>query len=77
MRTIPLSDARTNLKRVIEQVVDEVDVTLTTRRDSPNVVVTSQEHYDSLMEPVHLPRSSANVAHLERSIVQTGTTSLK
>ncbi|AXF12709.1 hypothetical protein CUJ91_32555 (plasmid) [Paraburkholderia graminis] len=30
----------------------------------------SQEHYDSLVETVHLLRSPAYVAHLERSIAQ-------
>jgi antitoxin YefM len=70
MRTVPFTDARANLKRVIDQVVDDVDVTLITRRDAPNAVVMSQEHYESLMETVHLLRSPANVAHLERSITQ-------
>ena len=70
MRTIPFSDARANLKQVIDNVVDDVDVTLITRRDAPNAVVMSQEHYDSLMETVYLLRSPANVAHLERSIKQ-------
>ena len=70
MRTIPFTDARANLKQVIDNVVDDVDVTLITRRDSPNAIVMSQEHYDSLMETVYLLRSPANVAHLERSITQ-------
>jgi len=70
MRTIPFTDARANLKQVIDNVVDDVDVTLITRRDAPNAIVMSQEHYDSLMEPVYLLRSPANVAHLERSISQ-------
>jgi antitoxin YefM len=70
MRTIPFSDARANLKQVIDSVVDDVDVTLITRRDAPNAVLMSQEHYDSLMETVYLLRSPANAAHLERSIAQ-------
>ena len=70
MRTIHFSDARGNLKTVIDQVVDDADVTLITRRDAPNAVIMSQEYYDSLMETVHLLRSPANVAHLERSIAQ-------
>jgi antitoxin YefM len=77
MRTIPFTDARANLKRVIDQVVDDVDVTLITRRDAPNAVVMSQEHYDSLMETVHLLRSPANAAHLERSIAQARTGRVK
>jgi antitoxin YefM len=70
MRTIPFSDARANLKQVIDNVVNDVDVMLITRPDAPNAVVMSQEHYDSLMETVYLLRSPANVAHLERSIKQ-------
>jgi antitoxin YefM len=70
MRTIPFTDARANLKQVIDNVVDDVDVTLITRRDAPNAIVMSQAHYDSLMETVYLLRSPANVAHLERSIAQ-------
>ncbi|MEJ2768319.1 type II toxin-antitoxin system Phd/YefM family antitoxin [Mycetohabitans sp. B46] len=70
MRTIHFSDARSNLKTVIDQVVDDADVTLVTRRDAPNAVIMSQDYYDSLMETVHLLRSPANVAHLERSIAQ-------
>ncbi|MGI4858149.1 MAG: type II toxin-antitoxin system Phd/YefM family antitoxin [Janthinobacterium lividum] len=70
MRTVHFTDARSNLKTIIDQVVDDADVTLITRRDAPNAIVMSQDHYDSLMETVHLLRSPANVAHLERSIAQ-------
>ncbi|WP_277185622.1 type II toxin-antitoxin system Phd/YefM family antitoxin [Caballeronia sp. BR00000012568055] len=70
MRTVHFTDARSNLKTVIDQVVEDADVTLITRRDAPNAVVMSQEYYDSLMETVHLLRSPANAAHLERSIAQ-------
>jgi len=70
MRTVHFTDARSNLKTIIDQVVNDADVTLITRRDAPNAVVMSQDHYDSLMETVHLLRLPANVAHLERSMAQ-------
>ena len=70
MQTIHFSDARSNLKTVINRVVNDADVTLITRRDAPNAVLMSQAYYDSLMETVHLLRSPANAAHLERSIAQ-------
>jgi antitoxin YefM len=70
MRTVHFTDARSNLKTIIDQVVDDADVTLITRRDAPNAVVMSQEYYDSLMETVYLLKSPANVVHLERSIAQ-------
>lgn len=66
-----------NPGRGIDQVVDDVDVTLMTRRDAPNAIVMCQEHYDSLMETAHLLRSPANVAHLERSIAQARAGKLK
>ncbi len=77
MRTIPFTKARANLKRVIDQVVDDVGVTLITRRDAPNAVVMSQEHYESLMETVQLLQSPANVAHLEHSITQLRSGNVK
>lgn len=70
MHTVHFTDARSNLKTVIDRVVEDADVTLITRRDAPNAVVMSQDYFDSLMETVHLLRSPANVAHLERSIAQ-------
>ncbi|MRT27381.1 MULTISPECIES: type II toxin-antitoxin system Phd/YefM family antitoxin [Herbaspirillum] len=70
MRTVHFTDARSNLKNVIDRVVEDADVTLITRRDAPNAVLMSQDYFDSLMETVHLLRSPANVAHLERSIAQ-------
>jgi antitoxin YefM len=54
-------------ERVIDQVVDDVDVTLITRRDAPNAVVMSQEHCDSLMETVHLLSSLAHSRSVEGS----------
>ncbi|CAN7298303.1 type II toxin-antitoxin system prevent-host-death family antitoxin [Trinickia sp. LjRoot230] len=77
MRTIPFTNARANLKRVVDQVVDDVGVTIITRRDAPNVVVMSQEHYDSLMETLYLLRSPANATHLARSIAQLRSDKVK
>ncbi|MFX5494303.1 type II toxin-antitoxin system Phd/YefM family antitoxin, partial [Acinetobacter baumannii] len=52
MRTVHFTDARSNLKNVIDRVVDDADVTLITRRDAPNAVLMSQDYFDSLMETV-------------------------
>lgn len=70
MRIINFSDARGNLKSVLDQVVEDADVTVITRRDAPDAVVMSFDHYNSLMETVHLLSSPANAAHLARSIAQ-------
>jgi antitoxin YefM len=70
MRIINFSDARNSLRAVIDQVVEDADVTVITRRDAPDAVVMSFEHYSSLMETVHLLSSPANAAHLAKSIAQ-------
>jgi len=70
MRIINFSDARSSLRTVIDQVVEDADVTVISRRDAPDAVVMSFDHYSSLMETVHLLSSPANAAHLAKSIAQ-------
>ena len=71
MRIINFSDARSSLRAVIDQVVEDADVTVISRRDAPDAVVMSFDHYSSLIETVHLLSSPANAAHLAKSIEQS------
>lgn len=70
MRVVNFSEARNNLKSVIDQVVDDADVTVIARRDAPDAVLMSLDTFNSLVETVHLLESPANAAHLARSIEQ-------
>jgi antitoxin YefM len=70
MKVVSFSEARSSLKTVFDQVVADADYTIITRRDADDVVVMSLESFNSLMETVHLLKSPANAAHLERSIAQ-------
>lgn len=70
MRVISFSEARNNLKQVIDRVVDDADVAVISRRDSPDAVVMSLETYNSWMETVHLLKTPANAAHLAKSVNQ-------
>ena len=70
MRVINFSDARNRLKSVLDQVVNDRDYTIISRRDADDAVVMSLEQFNSLMETVHLLKSPANAAHLEASIAQ-------
>ena len=70
MRIINFSDARSSLRSVIDQVVEDADVTVVSRCDAPDAVIMSFDHYSSLMETVHLLSSPANAAHLAKSIAQ-------
>ena len=70
MRVISFSEARNNLKTVLDHVVEDADYTIITRRDADDAVVMSLEFFNSLLETVYLLKSPANAAHLERSIAQ-------
>ena len=61
---------RNNLKTLLDQVVNDSDCTVITRRDSEGAVVMSLAYYNSLMETVYLLKSPANVLHLKESIEQ-------
>ena len=70
METVNFTDARNNLKAVLDRVAEDADYTVITRRDAGDAVVMSLESFNSLMETVHLLKSPANAAHLARSIEQ-------
>lgn len=70
MDTITFTDARNNLRSVLNRVADDADYTIITRRDATDAVVMSLEQFNSLLETVHLLKSPANAAHLARSIEQ-------
>jgi len=70
MRVVNFSEARNNLKQVIDSVVVDADYAVITRRDAPDAVLMSLDTFNSLAETVHLLKSPANAAHLARSIEQ-------
>ena len=70
MKVVTFTEARNKLKSVLDQVVDDADYTVITRRDADDAVVMSLDYFNSLLETVHLLKSPANAAHLERSIAQ-------
>ena len=70
MQVVTYTEARNNLKRVLDHVIDEADYTVVTRRDAADVVVMSLDYFNSLMETVYLLKSPANATHLARSIEQ-------
>ena len=70
MRVVNFSEARNQLKRVLDQVIEDSDCTIITRRDAEDAVVMSLDHFNGLMETVYLLKSPANAAHLAESIEQ-------
>lgn len=68
MNVVSYTDARNNLKEVLDQVTEHDDVVIITRKGNEHAVIMSLEHYNSLTETAHLLSSPANVLHLAQSI---------
>ncbi len=70
MRVVNFSEARNNLKSVLDQVTDDADYTVITRRDAEDAVVMSLDSFNSILETFHLLKSPSNAKHLAKSIAQ-------
>ena len=70
MRVINFSEARNKLKAILDQVIDDADYTVITRRDAEDAVVMSLDTFNSFLETFHLLKSPANAEHLAKSIAQ-------
>ena len=70
MRVVSYSEARNSLKAVLDGVAHDHDITIINRRDGADAVVMSLDHYQSVMETMHLMASPANTAKLAKAIAQ-------
>ena len=56
MQIVNYSYARKNLRKVLDQVVDDSEVTCIVSKAN-HVVIMSKSDYDSIMETLHVTRS--------------------
>jgi len=70
MNVVNYTEARNNFKSILDTVVNDADYTIINRRDAEDAVVMSLEYFNAIQETLHLLKSPANVAHLEKSISQ-------
>ena len=70
MQVFTYTDARNNLKSVLDKVIDDADVAVITRKEGQHAVVMGQDYYNSLMETLHLMSSPSNAAHFAKSIAE-------
>ena len=63
MKTMTVSETRANFARVLDQVVEDREELVITRK-AGDVVVVSRVEYESLLETLHLISSPANARAL-------------
>lgn len=70
MTIFTYTDARANLKDVMDQAINDHREVIITRRKGEAVVVVSLEDWSSINETLHLLSTPANAERLRRSITE-------
>jgi len=70
VRAITYSEARRELKKVMDSACRDHEPVIVTRKRGENVVILSHNDYESLMETEYLLSSPANARHLLDSMEQ-------
>ena len=70
MQTVFYSQARNNLRTLINQVCDNYDEVFITTKDNKTAVLISQEEYSSLKETMYLLSSKTNRERLNAAVEQ-------
>jgi len=70
MTVVSYTEARNNFKLILDNVSNDADYTIISRRDADDAVVMSLDYFNAMQETLHLLKSPANVRHLEKSIAQ-------
>jgi antitoxin YefM len=70
MEVLTCTDARANLKRVMDRVVDDHREGVVTRKNGGSVVMVSLETWNAIRETTHLLSTPANARGLRGSIAQ-------
>ena len=70
MQVLTYTDARANLKAVMQQVVEDHEEVVVTRKNGQPVVIMSLDAWNSIRETMHLLSTPANARALRESIAQ-------
>lgn len=72
-----ISEARKNLKKITDDVVDYDDHVIITKPKNRNVVIISEKEYESCKETMYLFGTEANRKDLDESLDQLKRSDLK
>lgn len=67
MITVNYTNLRENMKAYMDDVTDNYEMVIVTRKDNKNVVMMSEEVYNNLMENLHIMEDKANYEWLMES----------
>ncbi|MBA4789162.1 MAG: type II toxin-antitoxin system prevent-host-death family antitoxin [Pseudomonadota bacterium] len=70
MQVLTYTDARANLKDVMDSVVDDHDEVIVTRKNGKPIVMVSLDTWNAIQETLHLLSTPANARALRDSIAQ-------
>jgi antitoxin YefM len=70
MDVVTYSEARANLKDVMDRIVEDKTEVIVTRQKAEAVVMVSLSEWNSMVETAHLLSSPVNAERLRRSIEQ-------
>jgi antitoxin YefM len=70
MDVVSYSDARANLKQVMDRVIQDRTEVIVTRQKAEAVVMVSLSEWNSISETLHLLSSPKNAERLRQSIEQ-------
>jgi len=68
MTVISVNEAKQNLEKVIEQVMNDAEPAVVRMDNGDEVVLLSRDEFNSWNETVYLLSSPANAAHLRKSM---------
>ncbi len=70
MLAVNYTNLRENMKTYMDQVTDEYETLVVTRKDNKNVIMISEETYNNLIENFHLLGNKENYDWLMESKAQ-------
>ena len=70
MLAVNFTNLRDNMKHYMDQVTDDYETMIVTRKNNKNVVILSEETYNNLMENVYVMGNKANYDWLMESKTQ-------
>lgn len=70
MTRVPLTEAKQNLEKLIEQVIADADPIILSTEAGQEVVLLSLDEFNSWKETIYLLSNPANAAHLRKSIAE-------